>query len=403
MYRCLFTSAYLFFFCTMFFSSCKLTAIYDSDGYARIEKKGKIGLIDKSGNEVLPFIFDSISLFHDGLAVVEKNSIYGVVNSKGETVVPLKYVGVIYENGLFIATEMIRGLQNEDSYTRKIIIDRSGVIHEGEYTFLDISPFAGDYACASAVFLKPNPNYKKKNESGEIDSFPYKGTMTLYGLIDKEANTIIPFAFEDRFVMDSEGLAVVKKDGKYGMIDKDANIILPYQFDESFHFDSEGYAVVKKGGKYGMMDKDYNTIIPIAFDSPVFSFEDGIAVLQMDGKYGAINKASKVVIPFSHSNESEVREALKDKWLFGTWRMSSGDGNIVNTFVFHPNGKCNARMTFNYPIPNVNEWITYSVRNDEVTLVIPGQGVSVLMRLSDKLMVTYNSARQEIRKINNNY
>ena len=88
-------------------SSCKSIS-YDSDGFARVEKKGQVGLVDKNGKVVLPYIFESIGLFDGNVAVAKKNGVFGAINTTGKLVIPFKYSNIRREKGFFIVTESIK-------------------------------------------------------------------------------------------------------------------------------------------------------------------------------------------------------------------------------------------------------------------------------------------------------
>ena len=74
-----------------------------------------------------------------------------------------------------------------------------------------------------------------------------------YGFIDKSGKVVIEPQFDIESEWDkvyrsrsgafSEGLVLVKKDGKWGFIDKNGKVVIEPQFDEVNNF-SEGFASV---------------------------------------------------------------------------------------------------------------------------------------------------------------
>ena len=60
----------------------------------------------------------------------------------------------------------------------------------------------------------------------------------------------------------SEGLALIKKDGKMGFIDKKGNIVINCEYDnigeEGFQ---NGVARVYKDGEWGVIDRNGNTVV----------------------------------------------------------------------------------------------------------------------------------------------
>lgn len=77
----------------------------------------------------------------------------------------------------------------------------------------------------------------------------------------------------------SEGLKLVKIDGKYGFIDKTGKIIIKPQFEYAYDF-SEGFGRIVAKGKYGFIDKTGKIIIKPQFDD-AWNFSDGLAKVKL--------------------------------------------------------------------------------------------------------------------------
>ena len=73
----------------------------------------------------------------------------------------------------------------------------------------------------------------------------------------------------------SEGLAVVKRDGKYGFIDNTGQVVIPPKYDLAWDF-SEGLARVSQNGKAGFIDNTGKVVIPLKYDK-ADSFYNGVA------------------------------------------------------------------------------------------------------------------------------
>lgn len=120
------------------------------------------GFIDTNGEKVIPFIYDSVSDFHEGLASVIKEGKIGFIDKMGNEVIPFMYDGAFefqYHNQRFDFHEgMVR------------------VIKDGKW-----------------------------------------------GFIDKNGNVVIPYIYDDMHDF-SEGTAKAKRDGKWWRIDKSGNL-----------------------------------------------------------------------------------------------------------------------------------------------------------------------------------
>lgn len=59
-----------------------------------VNKKGKVGFVDASGNEVIKCQYESAYPFTDGVSIVTKSGKYGLINTDGKVVLPLKYTSI---------------------------------------------------------------------------------------------------------------------------------------------------------------------------------------------------------------------------------------------------------------------------------------------------------------------
>ena len=86
-------------------SKSKVVKGYDAiypfkNGKAKVEKGGKVGYINVSGEEFIPCKYDAIYPFEMGKAKVERNGKFGFINEAGEEVIEPKfdYIGP-FKNG----------------------------------------------------------------------------------------------------------------------------------------------------------------------------------------------------------------------------------------------------------------------------------------------------------------
>lgn len=61
------------------------------EGLIGVSKGSKSGFIDKTGKIIIPIQFDKVKSFSEGLAPVFKNGKYGYIDKKGQLVIPYKY------------------------------------------------------------------------------------------------------------------------------------------------------------------------------------------------------------------------------------------------------------------------------------------------------------------------
>ena len=254
-----------------------------SDGLAMVRTRynGRVSYINTKGEIVIPEKYENGTLFKDGLAYVNKGayakSLYigleggkwGVIDKSGKEIIPTIY-DHIYEikNGLTIVG--MGKYPNE----KKGLVGRDGkIILPVEYN--DIRILKGRLAV-------------NKVRIGPYALFDYTGKQ----LCD------FKWYLFDIFPEITEGLLRVqelKNDilGKAGAIDENGVLKIPMQFDVMTEF-NEGLSTVSINKKYGTINKTGKTVIPLQYDG-MSSFSEGWAIVYQNKKYGFINKSGKLM------------------------------------------------------------------------------------------------------------
>ena len=279
-----------------------LAAVYEStpyqeelagtNGFMVTMYDDKIGFIDKTGNLVIPMIYEQIHSttmieddgstgtghikspgFSEGLLTVKKDGKWGVIDKQGNTAIPFKYdypvIGSFHD-----------GLASFSSGGKSGFINSSGeVVIPPQYNRVD------DFTEGYAIVANNNP----ASQDGD----------RLYGVVDTQGNLIVPiqYGYISRF---REGMACVSDKpfgrGNYGFVNTSGNLIVPIQYTKAYSF-SDGLAVVAVKderfteptiqNRYGYIDKQGNVVIPLEY-SRAYSFSGGIgkAYLNMPDHIG---------------------------------------------------------------------------------------------------------------------
>jgi hypothetical protein len=165
------------------------------EGFAQIEKDGKVGYIDKTGKEAIPCKYDCAYNFTEGLAVIMKDDKYGYIDTKGNEVIPCEY-----DN----ADSYSEGLALVNKGEKSLFIDKNGkIVIECSY---DIT-----YSFHDGL-----ARISKKNDNSFIAGF-----------IDRNGKEIIPCVYETWYDF-SDGLVAVSKDGIKGYVDKNGKSTFDY-------------------------------------------------------------------------------------------------------------------------------------------------------------------------------
>ena len=192
-----------------------------SEGLAAMMKPGdKWGYIDKTGKEVIPFVYGSAGCFHQGTALVGNlfggQERYGLIDKNNSVVLPMEF-----ESGAFTG----------NVYT---------MCQNGKW---------GVYSPAGAC-LTPC-QYEQ-----QITFFEGYADVMLNGkkgLLDEKGQLLIPCEYESVLYDESADLVWVKKNGKYGYVDLRNNVVVPIEFD-GVDWMGDGFFGVSKNGHYGLYD-----------------------------------------------------------------------------------------------------------------------------------------------------
>lgn len=224
------------------------------NGLAVIENGGKSGLIDKAGNVIVPFVYDSIYSNNSSSDreipvndfIVVKNGKRGVLDKSGKIVIPCNYDS-IRNTGTGIA-----------------------IVGIGE----------------------PRP--------------PGGGTIRgLWGLIDLQTgNEILPVKYREISPSDDFLLYTVYTENGAGVIDKAGNFIIPigtYDFIANFN---SGFTKVSKNGRWGLINRTGSIVVPLTYNeidprNDMDQFSNSVVTAVKNDKYGVLNISGEIVIPFN--------------------------------------------------------------------------------------------------------
>ncbi|GHU50910.1 hypothetical protein FACS1894127_6770 [Clostridia bacterium] len=234
-----------------------IPAVYDaigtfSEGLRYIQSGNKKTYVDSSWKEILDVSqYDESNAFYGRFAVVSKNQKFGLIDKTGNEILPCQYDEVFNnKNGLIWA-------RKEDVYG---FFDNFGREILGGMVFSEIESYNFKELLRSA---KKAGEFGIISENGvEVLPFTYENMMVCdndivaiyengkWGYMNVGGNQITSFQFEipGRF---SEGLAPVLMNGKYGYINRLGEIVVSCKYLHASNF-YNGVAIVTEivDGKY---------------------------------------------------------------------------------------------------------------------------------------------------------
>ncbi len=309
-----------------------------------IVRKGRLGLIDAAGREVLPPLYESLAgmqidvprpgifpplsdilWFLEGIwnhpvtAEVfpfSRDGLWGFMDRRSRVVVEGRFL----KAEAFGTVVPLAPVRTESGWG---FIDREGrfVI---EPRFEDASRFMGAAAPVKEGgrwgLIGPDGKYLSDSRFDEEPHIGYRPGVERdlvpalsagkWGWIDETGRFVIPPKFESKLPLDGrefkEGLANMPWQGKMGFIDLTGNFVIEPVYDVAGPF-LNGLAVVSTGGKCGYVDREGKSVIPMLYER-CWPFFDSLARVATGRKWGFVDRSGKVVVELGRYDSADVME-----------------------------------------------------------------------------------------------
>ncbi|MEO1256938.1 MAG: WG repeat-containing protein, partial [Bacteroidota bacterium] len=242
-------------------------------GYSSVSIDGKRGLINTSGDLILPFSASYKSPVNSNLFqisdMLEGQQVWGVTSLSGDTILPYQYDEITDQHGNLELTDLL-GKKGVANFNGEIIIpveydhirydsnEELYVISKGRNEALftlegnQLTSFEyesiKDFSHGLAQVIKRSPNNENQ----------------LYGYINTAGQAITEIAYEDNHQF-REGYGVVKKKGKYGIIDTLGKIKIEIKYDYINDIYS-GVAPFQNDDKWGLLSADGTEIVQAKYE-----------------------------------------------------------------------------------------------------------------------------------------
>ena len=251
-----------------------------SNGRGMIFRNNKFGFIDRTGNTVIPIIYDNGTHFFDNnQAAVAKNGRWGSIDNTGNVIIPFKY-------------EFINGWYDTDGK------NNYSIIYDGKFIGRNYdNELKGYIRDDGKLIIAPKYHrlqFDKKSNSVFAEDFNGK-----IGIFDLDGNLICPFEY-DSFKPYGYGLYCLKKDGYYGFVDSSGKTIIPFEYEESdgFIYDVE-LTYIKKGEYWNIIDRFGKELVTWCTESEIEAKANNYVE-------NMVNTAVDLNIPLSRQNNDNI-------------------------------------------------------------------------------------------------
>lgn len=308
-----------------------------SQGYAVIGSAGGYGVIDKSGVEIVPFIYDEVELLDNALILVSSDGLYGLLNRDGSFRHKIEYTQIIDVDSLYYLLykddESELYCMNFSSPMRYEATEleelSSGYYLAYGFGGMKVGLFKSQDNCELSNVLSIAYGEIKKfgedsfvgefkndlkiiNESNEMMTDSIYGSISPIhngyaiavkesgvGYLNSQGQEVIDFKFESFMGMMYSGLfhggnAVVKSEGLFGIIDTLGNYKIPSKYNQLIYL--EGTYGVREGDNWSLLSLALDSITPGIYSS-VDALGGGFVLYKENGKYGMMDPQLNSVFP----------------------------------------------------------------------------------------------------------
>ena len=360
------------------------------NGLTCITEKGTSRYVDRKGNTVLSGNWTNGTEFIDGIAAVKEGGVWNFINERGQLTVANCYEEICFDNGEWLSEGLI-GVKMNEKYG---FVDTSGrEIIPAQYSYI-CSPFVNGTAVVDKI------QYCFINRAGETIS-KIKGEPYLYRI---------------------EGLLpIITSKGRLGLISPDKGMVLPTEYDNHLPLYSEGLLLMKNNGKFGFVDLNNNTVIDFIYDL-AGTFTGGYAYAESGNKIGIIDKNGKfMTVRVRAMSENVEAESEKKLTIHGTFcpgfryatdeknRLGVVDtnGDIVVPCMYYCNSRID-RPSKGYGVsPGMDYYrfdyyfdCDYTIRYSEVAMPVRTQRSHLSFDELTKIDIWDLKAKQRISKKN---
>ena len=285
-------------------------------GYAVMQRAGRVGLLNQSGEEIVAPKFDDLKVLDSTLIAVMDLGEWMVINLAGKVVLKKGYQRLQVWPGGYIAFEKNRkwGLVRRDG----------ALVTEPVYD--DIQPYGEKYfitrkgessgllTSAGSEILAPVANEIKIFN----DSLFFFRSGPSWGAVNINHQTVIPAKYETFKKLSDHYIKLVANNKFYIYSIAFGNIISQGTYEDYYAF-SKRYLLIKKDRQLGLIDWCGNLVLQPQYDE-IQAYEDNIFRASFKNKWGLVQVRDSVLLPFEYDYIAPLKGnicAAKKNGLFG--------------------------------------------------------------------------------------
>jgi hypothetical protein len=281
--------------------------------YGMIPEPGNYGLIDVSGNEIIPFEYQQIYTGHQNQLIVNKGGYiafneytdyiiggkWGVIDLTNQIKLPLIYDDINTTGEDYVVRKDAK--IKEGDYSAMLSGGKFGVVDQNNKLLV---PFSYDYieAAYNKESLIVVANGCKWSEEGM--DYVYGGK---WGAVNRNGKVVFALNFDEIYTLDSNLVMLttgteygteypgeVKKEGKVGLADYNAKLILPIKYD---HIQNGTHFIFATTGETCQIFNKDGTPFSNVIYNELYELTDGYIAYRIGEKNGILKPDGSALFP----------------------------------------------------------------------------------------------------------
>jgi len=293
------------------------------------DKRKSWSVLDSHLTTVIPFQYKKVGLMGDSLfAALNDDDLWGYVDYSNHPVIPFKYhFAKAFKNGF--ASVGVREPYKKIFY---FINKKNEVAVSPENYHVYAAGIGQPDSAGKIIFCYPfNSFHKFSPLGGELIKVKYGYK---YGVATKSSDLIVSVDYDSVIYSPEQNCVIVYKDRLPGIFGAAGDTVHPLtdKYDQIYPF-KEGYARVSKNGKFGCIDYNKNRRISIQY-LQLQDFNEGESGAVINRKWGFLDRNEKLSVQPYYSEVRPFKNGIARVKTGQYWDFVDKDGKIINSALY---------------------------------------------------------------------
>lgn len=293
---------------------------YFKDGLCAVQVNGKWGYINKTGNVVIPCVYErAYSFRYEGTAGVKQEGKYGLINKCGKILVPCiesdyNHVPLPHEGIICIYIENLKKTKCID-VNGNHLFTKAGIVGDFSEGIATIYSYKNGTRRCSAInkkgeYIIPEGIYCNISDFHDGVAHVISETTGKCGFINHKGEVVVPLKYDSLLYNRSDpspvAVAVANIGDKYGYVDiRNGKELYPIILDKKsinircLDYCTDNMFVFSVGENIYIYNLDNCKLFKLSKYNEIYHYSDGLCCVRdkLSEKIGFINKEGNLVIP----------------------------------------------------------------------------------------------------------